>query len=164
MYIKICIFNFKKQQQQQQQQTQKTRRQKAKETKEEKTISVENLTGHDDIVCEFALCTFNLLDRVVNFSWLLIWIYCSLCAARRSHSICYTTTKYEVHTFKNKNQEAISFSFLYICLFVCKFVIIETRSNDIAHDENSMSSSGRRSHWCSITKAVLKNFAIFICK
>ena len=46
--------------------------QKAKETKEEKRISVENLTGYDDIVREFALCTFNLLDRVVNFSWLFI--------------------------------------------------------------------------------------------
>ena len=72
MYIKICIFNIKKQQQQQQQQTKKTRRQKAKETKEEKTISVENLTGYDDTVWKFALCTFNLLGRVVNFFWLFI--------------------------------------------------------------------------------------------
>ena len=39
-----------------------TRRQKAKETKEKKRISVENLTGYNDIVCEFALCTFNLID------------------------------------------------------------------------------------------------------
>ena len=39
-----------------------TRRQKAKETKEKKIISVENLTGYNDIVCEFALCTFNLID------------------------------------------------------------------------------------------------------
>ena len=45
---------------------------KAKETKEEKIISVENLTGYDDIVCEFVLGTFNLLDRVVSFSWLFI--------------------------------------------------------------------------------------------
>ena len=45
---------------------------KAKETKEEKRIFKENLTGYSDIVCEFALCTFNLLDRVVNFSWLFI--------------------------------------------------------------------------------------------
>ena len=43
-----------------------TRRQKAKETKEEKRISVEILTGYDDIVCKIALCTFNLLDLVVN--------------------------------------------------------------------------------------------------
>ena len=50
----------------------KARRQKAKETKEEKRICVENLTGNDDIVCEFAVCTFNLLGRVVNFSWLFI--------------------------------------------------------------------------------------------
>ena len=33
---------------------------KAKETKEEKRISVKILTGYDDIVCKFALCTFNI--------------------------------------------------------------------------------------------------------
>ena len=50
-----------------------TRRQKkANKTKEEKRISVENLMGYDDIICEFALCTFNLLDQVMNFSWLFI--------------------------------------------------------------------------------------------
>ena len=35
---------------------------KAKETKEEKRVSVENLTEYDDIVCEFNLCTVDLLD------------------------------------------------------------------------------------------------------
>ena len=48
------------------------RRQKAKETKEEKqklkSISVENLMGNDDIVCEFAQCTFNVFGGVVDFS------------------------------------------------------------------------------------------------
>ena len=29
---------------------------------------MENLTGHDNIVCEFALCIFNVLDRVMNSS------------------------------------------------------------------------------------------------
>ena len=33
-----------------------------------------NLTGYDDIVCRFSLCTFNLIDQVVNFSWLFLWI------------------------------------------------------------------------------------------
>ena len=47
----------------------KKRKKKAKETKEEKGISVEIFTGYDDIVCEFSQCAFNLLDRVVNFSW-----------------------------------------------------------------------------------------------
>ena len=41
----------------------KSRRQKAEETKEEKRISVVNLTGYDDIVCKFSLCTFDLLDQ-----------------------------------------------------------------------------------------------------
>ena len=27
------------------------------------TVFVENLRGYDDIVCEFALCTFNLRDQ-----------------------------------------------------------------------------------------------------
>ena len=49
-----------------------TKRQKAKETKEKKRIYVENLTGYDDIVCEFALYTCKFLDRVVNFSGLFI--------------------------------------------------------------------------------------------
>ena len=55
------FFNFKK----------KLRRQKKKhththtqETKEEKRISAENLTGYNDIVCEFALSNFNLLVYV----------------------------------------------------------------------------------------------------
>ena len=50
MCIRIYIFNFKN--------PKTTRRQRAKETKEEKVISAVNLTGHDDIVCKFVLCTF----------------------------------------------------------------------------------------------------------
>ena len=45
---------------------------KTKTAEEEKGISVENLTGYDDIVCKFHMCTFNLLDRVVSFSCLFI--------------------------------------------------------------------------------------------
>ena len=45
--------------------------QKAKETTEEKRLSVENLTGYDDIVCEFILCNFNLPDQIFNFSLLI---------------------------------------------------------------------------------------------
>ena len=61
--IRIYIFNIIKKKRTQ-------RLKKANETKEEKRISVENLTGYVDIVCEFALRTFNLLDQVVNFSGL----------------------------------------------------------------------------------------------
>ena len=63
------VFLIKKKQQQK---NKYLRRQEAKKLK--KGISVENLTGYDNIFCEFALCTLNLLDRVVNFPWLLIWI------------------------------------------------------------------------------------------
>ena len=42
----------------------------AKDTKKEKRISVGNLTGYDDIVCEFAMCTFKLRNRVLSFDWL----------------------------------------------------------------------------------------------
>ena len=63
MCIRIYIFNRKKKNTKA-----KTRRQKAKETKEEKRISVGNLEGYNYIVCKFALCTFNLCDRVMNFS------------------------------------------------------------------------------------------------
>ena len=65
MCIRIYIFLLKKNKKKQEDK-------KSKKTKEEKRISVENLTGYEDIVCEFALCTFNLLTRVVNFSWLFI--------------------------------------------------------------------------------------------
>ena len=37
-------------------QKKKTRRQKVKETKEEKSMSVENLSGFDESVCEFGQC------------------------------------------------------------------------------------------------------------
>ena len=52
--------------------TTKTRQEKGKETKEEKRISVENLTGCDDLIWKSALCIFNLHDRVANFSWLFM--------------------------------------------------------------------------------------------
>ena len=50
----------------------KEKKKQTKETKEEKRISVENLTGYYDAFCKFALRTFNLLDRVVNFSSLFM--------------------------------------------------------------------------------------------
>ena len=50
--------------------------------KVKKKISEENLTGYNDIVCEFGLCNFNLLDRVVMFSCLFMWILYNLSAAR----------------------------------------------------------------------------------
>ena len=56
MCIRIYIFDFKKKKKKKK--ANKKKRQKVKETKEEKRISVEKLTGDDDIVCEFALCTF----------------------------------------------------------------------------------------------------------
>ena len=49
MCIKVYIFNFKKTK------PNLSGREKTKEPKEEKRISVENVTGYDDIVCEFAL-------------------------------------------------------------------------------------------------------------
>ena len=54
--------------------------QKARETKGENIISLENLTESDDIACEFALHTFSLLHRVMNFFWLVVHI--NLCSLR----------------------------------------------------------------------------------
>ena len=65
VYQNIYFFQKKKERK-------KKKTKKVQATKEEKRITVENLTGYDDIVCKFALCTFNLLDRVMNFSWLFI--------------------------------------------------------------------------------------------
>ena len=72
MCIGIYIFNFKKIKTKTKTKPKIKRRQRAKETKEEKRIPVENLTRYDDIIREFALCTFNLFDRIVNLSWLFI--------------------------------------------------------------------------------------------
>ena len=49
-----------------------------------------------------------------------------------NHSICYNTTTYEVHTFKNENKRKwLRDIFVYLLLFYmfihsCKFVVIET--------------------------------------
>ena len=54
MCIRIYVFNFKNTK------PKIIKRQKGKETKEERRIHLKNLTGYDDIFCEFTLCTFNL--------------------------------------------------------------------------------------------------------
>ena len=62
----------------------------------------------------------------------------------RNHSICYITTTYEVHTFKNKTERkrhfCLLFSLLYLLIRSYKLAIIETRAYDIAHDEDAMIS------------------------
>ena len=67
MCIRIYILNFKIKEN-------ITSRQITKETKEEKIIYTENVMGYNNFICEFAFCTFNLLDREVNFSWFFIRI------------------------------------------------------------------------------------------
>ena len=65
----------------------------------------------------------------------------------RNHSICYATTTYEVHTFKNRNKRksllrdiSVYHCRLYLFIRSCKFVTTEIRAYDIALDENAMSS------------------------
>ena len=56
------------------------------------------------IFCKFALCTFNLCDRVINFSCLmksLRWLMCN----ERNHSTCYTVTIYELHFQEQKKKK-----------------------------------------------------------
>ena len=62
------MFNSKKKKRRE---SERAKRQKVNETKKVKGISEENLTGFDDIMCEFVLCTLNLLYRV-NFFALFI--------------------------------------------------------------------------------------------
>ena len=60
-----------------------------------------------------------------------------LILGQKKSSLCFFTTTYEVHTLKNKNEKKLLrdiFDANY------KFVLIETRAYDIAHDENAMSS------------------------
>ena len=85
--IKIYFFCFKQKKNAQEKhaketkENRKTKKKKKKKKRLEKmvlmllTVFVENLTGYDDIVCEFVLCTFNLRDqrtkreRVLNIIW-----------------------------------------------------------------------------------------------
>ena len=83
--------------------------------------SLENLTGCNDIIFEFALwttywtsserlmyvqftsCVYEVLLTYLILLLVHMNLICFMCN-KRNHSICYTTTKYEVHTFKNKNK------------------------------------------------------------
>ena len=65
---------------------------------------MENITEYDDNISEFAQCTFNLIDRVVNFSWLL-YEFNKVSVQREKYCVGYTRTTYEVYTFKNKNEK-----------------------------------------------------------
>ena len=103
-YVSEYIFLISKQTNKQtNKQTETTRKQNAKETREEKRISVEYLRGYNDIICKFGLCTFYLLDQMVDFFWL--FIYDVPYVQQKKYSICYTTTTYDVHTFKTKIKE-----------------------------------------------------------
>ena len=94
---------------------------KVKESKEEKRISVENLTGYDDIVCKFARCTF--VDDVTIYL-IKLWIspagsceFNVVCAQQEKsqYLLCYNNKTYN---FKNKNyRKSLRDIFLYHFLF-----------------------------------------------
>ena len=132
---------------------------------------MENLTGYDNIVCKFALCIFNLLNWVVNFSRLFIWIQCCSCATREI-TVCYTTTTYEVHAFKNKNKrkpllrDIFVYNFIvYVCLFVAVICYNRNTRLIICYNRNTESLLIIQSIWwvgskaaTGVLKAFLKNF------
>ena len=64
---------------------------------------MENLTGYD-IVCELALYTFNFLNQIVNFLAVYMNLMQFICI-ERNHSICYTTTTYEITFARTKIKE-----------------------------------------------------------
>ena len=104
---------------------------------------MENLTGYDYMAFEFAQCTFNLLDRFVNFPRLLF----SLCAPREitvfvllHQHMKYTLQEQKLKKIINRHF-CLTFSLSYMFISSCKLFIIETRAYDIAHDENANSSS-----------------------
>ena len=60
---------------------------------------------------------------------------------RRNHSICYTATTYEVHTFKNESKRtSLRDVSVYHFLFCIYLFVSRTRAYDIAHDGDAMSS------------------------
>ena len=63
MCIRIYIFCSKKKTHTQTKTKKKQKKKKRKKMLLLLTISVENLTGYDDIIWQFALCSFNLRDQ-----------------------------------------------------------------------------------------------------
>ena len=108
MCIIIYIFDFKKNKEKNPQKTPNKQRRKTKQekAKEEKKISVENLKGCDDIVCEFALCTFNLL------------------CVTREITVFVILQQHMKYTFKNKTKKRqlrdifVDHFLFFICFFV----------------------------------------------
>ena len=100
---------------------------------------------------------FVLLTYLIE-SWISPCCSCEFyqsCATRQIN-IYYTTTTYEVHTFKEKIWNKmiktflfiifsfyflfLSLHFLFLLMCSCIFVIIETCAYNIAHEEDAMSS------------------------
>ena len=86
MCTRMYIFNFNKEKE----------KEKKKQGKEQKKLkkkrSLGNVTGYDAIFCKFALCTCSsheFLDQVMNFSWLFVWLSCSLRAMREEYLLYY---------------------------------------------------------------------------
>ena len=102
MCSRIYIFSLKKKN--------KTRRQnKTKQTKEGKRISVENLTGYNDTICEFALVllTYLIESRIslgCSNKFNAVYVEREKLVLFHYSSNCYTATTYKVNTFKNKNK------------------------------------------------------------
>ena len=84
---------------------------------------MENLTEYDYIVCEFALCTFltYLIETWISpgyaYEFKVVYVQ------PEKSQYFFTTTTYEVHTFKNKIKRKslrvifVYHFFFYICLF-----------------------------------------------
>ena len=112
MSIRIYIFNLKKRRKTNTHTHLHTHTQTNKHThthththtnSRRKRISVENLKGYNKVICEFALRT--LLD-VCEFALFLLYLnFMYFMCNEGDHNICYTTTTYEGHIFKNKNKK-----------------------------------------------------------
>ena len=94
-----------------------------------------------------------------------MWLMCH----ERNRSICYTTAKYE-YPFQNKKiikiHFCLSFFLLHLFLLSCKFLIIETRAHDMAHNDNAINSKlyirvRSKAATGVLQQKLLKIFAIF---
>ena len=73
---------------------------------------MEKLTGHDDIFCEFVLCTFNLLDVFT----------CCLCATREI-IVFVILQQHMKYTLSRTKIKSLRYIFVYHLLFyICLFV------------------------------------------
>ena len=121
--VSIYIFNFfKKDKKKKKRKKERSKRQKKqKKLKKKNRISVKNLTRYDDIVCKFVLCTFHLLEWVVNFSGCLYEFNVVYVQREKSQYLFYYNNVWSTHFQEPKKKRHFCLLFYHLYLFIHSF-------------------------------------------